>query len=318
MAIWKQLNEKTGVYEEIAGSSVQLGSTGIKAQATHNFALYSNNPTFDNKTNFEMYDIYKYPPLPVWGQEYLGSWYKKLYNGDNVVIACDGDSTTEGGALDETGKRHNIIKRIMVDIAKYPSNLLTVYNNGRGSRCTGDYVGSDFGGYGTDSTDYPNGLMELGINQNADLIISMHGVNDMDKNRNTKTIQERLDVYEANLTEFLQRVRGATTKTINGRPCYGKSIDDTAIILVVPVRTRCGDYTDGSDWWSYHCRRVIQKLCREYQCGFFDPTVFGYDHNNVNNWSVDNLHPSNFTNCQFMSEIQPLIAPMGLWNLHTS
>ena len=318
MGIWKKLNTETGEYEEIEGSSNNTTGGGISKQSPHNFAIYANNPTFDTKTNFEMYDIYKYPPLTVWGHEYLESWYQKIYNGNNVVIACDGDSTTEGGSLNDIAKRHMIVKRIMTDIAKYPSSKLTVHNNGRGSRCTGDYVGSDFGGIGTDSTDYPNGLMEMDINQNADLIISMYGVNDLTKNISTKNIQERLNDYEANLTEFLQRLRGATTETVNGRPCYGKSIDDTCVILVVPVITRVGIYSDGGDWWSYHCRRVIQKLCREYQCGFFDPTVFGYDHKNVSNWSDDKLHPNGPTTCQFMSDIQPLLIPMGLWNLHTS
>jgi len=316
MGIWKKLNTETGEYEEIANSdnnTIGGGSALNKSSITE--AIYLNTPTYGKRVNAEVREIYKYPLYPLFGGEYLYPYYKKIFNNQNIVVACDGDSTTECAYVATGGKRHEIIEKIF-RIGKYPSDKITVNNNGRGSRCSGDYVGSDFGGYGTDSTDYPNGLIEISINQNPDLIIFMHGINDCDKNSSTKTLTERITQFENNVIEFLERLRGDTSTTYNNRPCYGKTINDTCVILVNPFPYLHIGSTESDEryLWSYYTSEMLQKLARQYKCGFFDLSRVWYEHPlHAPTDLTDGNHPPAWTNSWMMSKIQELIFPMGLW-----
>lgn len=273
-------------------------------------------------SDFEMLDFYKYPLYPAWGHEYLNGWYNKLYTNKNVVIAVDGDSTTdEGLSLWNGGRRVDMIKKLMCTIGKYPSENITINKNGYGARPTGTYVGEYFNpSFPRDSIDFPNGTLDVTMKQNPDLIVFGYGINDASLTLfpNT-TIQERLNQSEAWLEEALKRIRG--NAPVNGRPSYNKSADELGIILCTPIQAENGNGR-GRDIWQQYQRQIFMKLARKYHCAFYDVSARHYDHKFSGTWSQNNttteikadaLHPTPVTNADFMSGIQDLLFPMCLW-----
>lgn len=325
---------------DINGNSVASGNIPSSMESDE-YSLYGNNPTPSNNVNNALNNIYKYPIRPVFGNEYLNGWYKKLFFGQHVNICVDGDSTTqEEYEYMKPGRRAQIIEKIM-KIGGCTN--FTLHKNGHGSKTAGDYVGKYYSSdllssqSGTQPTQesHPNGLLSETIEQNPDLIIFGYGLNDYNRYKSGTAgalwsqeenldLQGRLDLYKSCIEEFLQRLRESKDKAINGRECYGKSEYDTAVILTVPISR------DENEKWAYYCRSMIKDLCREYHCGFFDPTAVNYDHEWNQQWSrtpgstttPDGLHPNPWTNADFVSSIQPLLYPIGLWytteeNLYT-
>ena len=312
------------------GETIEIsgGGGGLTPVKSREFGLYGNNPTPSSSEENGLINTYKFPIIATWGNEYLNGWYKKLFYGEHVTIAVDGDSTTEeAGAAMDGGRRVDIIKRIM-SLGGHTN--FTVINNGYGSRASGDYTGYYYsselyvGREGTipNRTSHPNGLLADTIEQNPDLIIFGYGLNDFSRFREGESgakwdssqnldLQGRIDLFKTNLEEFLQRLRGEVGTTVNGRECYGRDEYQTAVIICVPI-SRPGEETKE---WSYFSRGMIQKICRQYHCGFFDPTAVNYDHAWSDKWSrrQDTLHPMPYTNADFVSSIQPLLYPMGLW-----
>ena len=143
----------------------------------------------------EIIDDYKYPMCPMFGHEYMYSWYEKLYNNENVVISVDGDSTTEEGnaVWKNGGRRVDMINKIMTTIGKYPADKLTINRNGYGARTTGTWVG-DYFNIVEDEAKYPNGTLDLTMQQNPDLIIFGYGINDASTNLFPDTsIEDRIN-----------------------------------------------------------------------------------------------------------------------------
>lgn len=262
-------------------------------------------------------DAYKYPLTPTWGNEYLASWYNKLFdNSAKLTIDLEGDSITAGGF-------YNTSIANMMRVAGYSSDKYQIINNGKSSRATGEWVGTgDYYSVETDKTQYPNGILDVGMSNNADLMICAYGGNDAVRGVGTLTVEERVALFETNMTEALKRIRGNTP--INDRPCYNKSAEELAVILCVPTTAWIGgtepkrlarDYKN----WHTFIRPIIQKLCREYQCAFADYAMMGYD----NSWSVNNiwgwqghtptLHPNEAYQRNYSSILQNLIVPIGLW-----
>mgnify|MGYP003597217641 CR=1 FL=1 len=109
---------------------------------------------------------------------------------------------------------------------------------------------------------------------------------------------------------------------MNGRPAYNRGPDDLCIILCTPIMANNGIYNTRDKWQKY-IRAVVQRLAREYQCGFYDMSMRHYDHSFSGSWSSfnvppyyeshDGLHPTPYCNADFMSGIQDLLFPMGLW-----
>jgi hypothetical protein len=76
--------------------------------------------------------------------------------------------------------------------------------------------------------------------------------------------------------------------------------------------------------WNQFLKRRLSRLCREYHCAFVDLTMktVAYNDLDIKNWSVKEsngeygvIHPNLFANASFMSELQNLVYPVGLWNL---
>ena len=295
----------------------------IVKRKTTGTSLYSEKATPGGSDSIQL-DIYKYPIYPAWGHEYLNSWYEKLFNNENVVISVDGDSTTEEGMYFWTGvngRRVDMIKKIMCTIGKYPTDKITIHKNGYGARTTGTYVGAFFNPtHPSDVENYPNGTLDLTMQQNPDLIVFGYGINDASTNLfPDTTIQERLDQSKAWLEEALKRIRGNVS--VNGRPSYNKSADELAIILCTPIQAENGTGR-GRDNWQQYQRQIFMELARTYHCAFYDVTARHYDHKFSKNWSQNNstntrtpdsLHPTPWTNADIFSGIQDLLFPLCLW-----
>ena len=279
----------------------------------------------------EIRNWYEYPMLPVWGHEYLHSWYLKVFESQSIRIAVDGDSTTEESPpfwKDKFGRRVDIIAK-MFKIAQYPVDKLIINNNGYGSRATGEWVGTgEFYSYESDKVDAPNGFLDKTMEQNPDLLIFGYGLNDASRNAVAgDSVEVRVNRFVRNLREGLSRIRNDTTETVNGRPCYGRNADDLAIILCTPIMSNNSPNRLRENWIKF-LREEIRKLSREFKCGYCDFSMRHYDHKFSNMWSSynvppyyekhDSLHPTPYANADFVSLLQDLILPVGLWKYDTS
>jgi lysophospholipase L1-like esterase len=276
-------------------------------------------------------NLYKYPFLPTWGHEYLSHWYEKIYNANaQATLVLEGDSITEGydplySGVNDAFKnmRGYHIKKIM-KIGNYPLQYLNLVNNGHGGRNTNEYVGNaTYGNPGIIASNI-NGFIDTGMSNNPDLLIIAYGMNDADSTNTylPKTIEERVKLYELNMREALQRIRGNVS--INGRPAYNKPLKDLSIIICNPTVSYKPTTSRSNDLWNQYVRIINQKLCREFYCAFCDLTFRTYDHkaDGSNDWSVLEssgakgwIHPNKYSDAQITSLLQDLIYPMALWNV---
>ena len=309
-------------------------------------AIHVNTPYVTNsnvqKRRVETRSYTKFPLYPVWGHEYLTHWYKKLYNVETCKIVSDGDSITEGydaqGTYTDAFKdmRGKALKRIM-KAGNFDMTKLTVFNNGKSGTSTNDWIGNQsfmINSLLNSGVDYTNGKLHYSMAENPDLLIVSFGMNDSaiggfdSTNQTLKyNLTSRLQLFESNYREGLQRIRGNVA--VNGRESYNKSVDDLSIILTTPTVTSMDTLTwhDVHDYekWHMYVREIIMGLAREFKCGYADFTARTYGHidTDFNNWSVFNaddsnyrFHPNIYSNMQFHSLLQDLIYPVCLWNLN--
>lgn len=275
---------------------------------------------------------FKYPTIPIWGHEYLQHWYEKIYEANqSATIVLDGDSITEGYDPEYSGiqdafkdMRGYAIKKIM-KAGNYPLSQLTLINNGHGGRKTGEWVGNPTYGASNYITQYPNGFLDVAMQNNPDLLIIAWGMNDADKTNNELaglTLEERLKVFENNMIEGLQRIRGSIP--VNNRPAYNKTINDLSIIICLPTVGGSEATGRGNYLWNQYIREIIRPLCRKYGCAFADMTMRTYAHNDMGDkiWSTLNssgnyggIHPNIWSSAQTVSMLQDLIYPICMWNL---
>lgn len=288
-------------------------------------------------TKQEFVNEFKYPTIPVWGHEYLQHWYETVYEAEkpSATIVLDGDSITEGynpsyiGVNDTfIGMRDYAIKKIM-KVGNYPMSKLNVINNGHGGRNTNEWVGNAKYGLSDWIAQYPNGFLDVAMKKKPDLLIIAWGMNDADNShypfRELNT-QQRLELFEANMREGLQRIRG--NYSVNGRPAYNKKTADLSIIICMPTVGGGIGSGRGNYAWNQYVREIIRPLCREFDCAFADMTMRTYAHNDMipRIWSGltsdgvgrDNIHPNKYSSAQTMSMLQDLIYPTCMWNIDTS
>ena len=280
--------------------------------------LYSKNAKiieWNGSAEDNVIDYLKYPLTPIWGHEYMYPFYEKIFNTENhIQISIDGDSTNIWHY------RKSAISKIF-RVGGYPSENITVTNNGFGSRSTQEYAGTGlYYSHESDKIDYPNGIIAVSMEQNPDLLIMGYGINDATIdyfNTEMFSIEQRIALYKQNMEEILQRVRG--NQPINGRPAYNRNAEDLSIIICVPHTTHRshGSIMNLSrDTWTIYLRPVIQELCREYKCAYADFSLRHYDHEYSSNWSKDGdrLHQTEVCTYDFMSIMQDLVYPICLWN----
>lgn len=279
-------------------------------------------------------NIYKYPLIPIWGYEYMYSWYKKIYEGGDGVTTINavlaGDSIMEGSAPlypqvndTEKGMRDKFLKRIM-KIGGFPMERFRVVNTAHGGKTTNEFVGNEDSNAGAD---FPYGYLHNAMGSVTQafiphLLIIGYGMNDANRNYSTKTIEERLQVYKDNMTEALERIRGNVE--INGRPAYNKPLSELSIIICNPTVANIESTGRSNVLWFEHLRIINMELCRKYYCAFVDFTARTYDHKNdgSNYWATlnsdgtyGNIHPNRWADASIFSMIQELIFPCCMWNV---
>lgn len=289
------------------------------------------------KVKQDLVNEFKYPTLPVWGHEYLQHWYETVYEAEkpSARVVLDGDSITEGyppafSGINDTflDMRGYAIKKIM-KVGNYPMSKLTVINNGHGGRNTNEWVGNAQYGLPTWISQYPNGFLDVAMKSNPDLLIISWGMNDADKTHTPfqgLSTQQRLELFEKNMREGLQRIRG--NYNVNGRPSYNKKTADLSIIICMPTVGGGIGSGRGNYLWNQYVREIIRPLCREFECAFVDMTMRTYAHNDMipRIWSGvtsdgvgrDNIHPNKQSSAQTMSMLQDLIYPICMWKIDTS
>lgn len=243
-------------------------------------------------------DYNRLPLTPVWGHEYMWSWYEKIRLNQPLKMVWAGDSTTQGGATSDF-LRHNLGKKIMT-LGGYDESFITTINAGHGSRHTGNWLGGEYND-GAMTTESYNFLAE-DMAGNPDLYVIAYGVNDgSPAHHPTLTWQGRIDRFERNMRIGLERIRGTM---------YNKSADEMAIILCTPVSTKSASGIT-PQLWNDRIQSIIQELCREYHCSFVDISARQYDHSFSNSWSLngDFLHPTETSNADYVSMMANLLYP---------
>ena len=256
-----------------------------------------NGIPFKQLENKEKADPYKYPLYPVWGHEYLYSWYDKIMNNLPIKMVWAGDSTTLNTGIDQAFTRSNLGKKIMT-LGGYPETDVTSINAGHGTQHTGNWLGGDK----DEDKRTPNGFLDEDMQENPDLYVIAYGVNDgSDGHFPELSWQERIERFDENMREGLERIRGSQ---------YNKSPDDMAIIICTPISTN-GSGNQNPQNWGDRIRPIIQRLCREYHCAFVDVLARQYDHAFSNSWSTggDFVHPKATANADYMSMFEGLIFP---------
>lgn len=301
-------------------------------------SVSSNIPTVDSdssrKFEIERKDIFNYPQRICFGGEYLYHWYEKIYSAiENATIDLEGDSITEGyNSENNSGDafkdmRSFAIKRIM-KAGNYPLDKLVISNNGKGSRTTNEWVGTQSNYYyESDKTAYPNGIIDNDGIKNADLIICAYGMNDAalgvsESNKSvTIPLYERLQTFENNYREALQRIRGS--ESVNNRPAYSRGVDECSIILCTPTcaSNRSQRYLQN---WHQYVRNIIFNLADEFQCAVCDFTLLTPKWSNPDYtlWSTYDskggktaIHPNKAATMYYTSALAELVYPICLHNI---
>lgn len=334
-----QLEE--GAEQSVVLKSVKLDTDKAVSNAfaeTKLESVSSNIPTVDSdssrKFEIERKDIFNYPQRICFGGEYLSHWYEKIYSAtENATIDLEGDSITAGyNSENNSGDafkdmRSFAIKRIM-KAGNYPLDKLVISNNGKGSRTTNEWVGTQSNYYyESDKATYPNGIIDNDGIKNADLVICAYGMNDAalgvsESNKSvTIPLYERLQTFENNYREALQRIRGS--ESVNNRPTYSRGVDECSIILCTPTcaSNRSQRYLQN---WHQYVRNIIFKLADEFQCAVCDFTLLTPKWSNPDYtlWSTYDskggktaIHPNKANTMFFTSALADLVYPICLHNI---
>ena len=270
----------------------------------------------------------KYPRDVVFGGEYLEHWYEKIYDGtQNVVVDIEGDSISQGytGSNVFLGMRDHAVKRIMKS-GNYDLSKVEIFNNAIGGCSTNEWVGRTEYFKESFQTEeyyekYRNGMLAYGMKHNPDLMIVGFGMNDAKIEVDNLSLKERLDLYERNFHEALDRIRGNVS--INGRPAYNKSVDELSIIITNVTNTTADEHRYYENWQIY-IRDLLANICREYKCAYADFTklTYGYTDSSFTSWRQINtsgnkvgLHPNKYQVAYWMSSLADLIYPVCMHNI---
>lgn len=270
---------------------------------------------------------YKYPKYSFFGGEYLEHWYEKIYDGtQSVVIDIEGDSISQGytGQNCFLGMRDNALKKIMKS-GGYDLKKISIFNNAIGGCSTNEWVGRTE--YFKNSfkneeyyIKYVNGMIHYGMEHNPDLMIVGFGMNDANIATNELNLKQRLDLFESNFREALQRIRGS--EQVNGREAYNKDVNSLSIIITTITNTHGYEERKLSNWHIY-ANEIMKKLCRDYMCAYADFTTSTYGYTDKfdiysqvdTNGNRIALHPNKYQMMYLMSTMKDLVYPIALHNI---
>ena len=270
---------------------------------------------------------YKYPLFPYFCGEYLEHWYEKIYDGtESIIVDIEGDSISQGytGQNCFLGMRDFAIKKIMKN-GGYDLSKLTVFNNAIGGCSTNDWVGRTEYFKGSFQTEeyyskYAQGMLHYGMEQNPDLMIIGFGMNDAMIDATNLNLKQRLDLFESNFREALQRIRG--NENVNGREAYNKGVDSLSIIITNITNTNGYEERKLKNWHIY-VNEIIKELCHEYKCAYVDFTTLTYGYTTgygiYSQIKADgqrvSLHPNKYQMAYLMSYLKDLIYPVAMHNV---
>lgn len=303
-----------GNYLVDGGEDDNTDNTFVNTQENINTSIVIATKKTDGTELIKTQDPYVYPLYPVWGHEYMYSWYKKIFNNKHLTMVWVGDSTTLGtGVLDVNYQRHNLAKKIMT-LGGYNPELITSINAGHGSQHTATWLGyADLDDETSDDITPVGGFLAEDMSRNPDLYVIGYGLNDGSKNHfKGLTWQEKIDGFESRLREGLGRIR--TNGTYQSGPSYNKSADELAIIICMPTSSNSANGGQTPQSWQDRIRPIIQRACRDFKCAFVDFTARQYDHAFSSSWSGngDYVHPNDIANADYMSMLADLLFPLLL------
>ena len=299
--------------------------TDAESNALVNEHIVTENSMQVEKLNSR--NEYKYPSNIVFGGEYLEHWYEKIYDGtQNVVVDIEGDSISAGysGQNCFTGMKDLAIKKIMKS-GGYDLSKLSIFNNSIGGCSTNDWVGKKQYFKESFRTEanyerYENGMLHYGMERNPDLMVIGFGMNDANIAISELTLKGRLDLFESNFREALQRIRGS--EPVNGRDAYNKGVDELSIIITSITNTQGYEERKLKNWHIY-ANEIMKKLCHEFKCAYVDFTTltYGYTTDYKNYAQIDNdgkrvgLHPNKYQMAYLMSHLDELVYPVAMHNI---
>lgn len=240
----------------------------------------------------------------VQGKEYLMSWYKKIFNKQNLYVSIAGDSLyqedpsltywkNEDGVM---GRKANMFFRRLVTNG-YDYSKITMENVALGGQTAGYWfntsLAKQFEKDGAIKTTVP------------DLVIVQFGYND------TWGSVNKIKPYLENMEKCLQRIRGKYT--IDGKLAYDQKIKTgTSIMILTPF------FADRK--WRLECQNAmvegLKRLGRMYgacvvDCGklYQDLTVTAWSgmQNTAN--ATDDIHNVAWSNLAMMSEVMEVFMP---------
>lgn len=283
-----------------------------------NYSVIEAKKDVAGKEELVSRDYNQYPLYPVWGHEYLYSWYEKIFNDENLTMVWAGDSITLGTGAGGSDYHRSTLGKKILTLGGYPESSITSVNAGHGGQTYAHWIGlADTDNHTDDEDKVPNGgYLEEDMAQNPDLYVIGYGHNDGSSYHfSGSTRQERIDSFEQHLREGLGRIRTSDSFTTGNS--YNKSPDELAIIIAMPTSAN-SQYDVNPQVWNDRIRPIVQKACRDFKCGYVDLTFRQYDHAFSDTWSSngsttdpqpDSTHPNTVATLDYMSMFKEILMP---------
>lgn len=221
---------------------------------------------------------------PIFGQEYLSAFHKKLLTNTTTKLIFSGDSTTFGFSDDPGFTIDALIQGLVQKIGL----SVTTINSGQSGKETNDWL-----------TTYLSG----DLSQNPDVYILRWGLNDPYCGRDSSFFEKTLRVGLANIRA--------------SRP-----LSSLSIILMTPNSTNDTFYGRDRNWHEI-INPIVRKAARDYQCCFIDTFMLLNDSDHASDWmdapysNNIHIHPLDVMNTWISSIIFEVLIPIYFRNKFT-
>lgn len=218
---------------------------------------------------------YNIDRMPVFGQEYLSAYHKKIMSGSSTIVTFTGDSTTAGDGTTSPYRINEIFKSLCDNVGLSTTSL----NNGRSGVWTSSWASTHV------TTD---------LATNPDLLVVRWGLNDARTDLN-------ITAYKNALRSGLSTVRAS------------RSVESLSIVLMTPNNVSSVQYPEKSIAWGKAINAMIREVAREFQCVFIDTFAIWNDATRGSDWLDEYLvHPENVANLWITSTIFDTVLPRAI------
>jgi hypothetical protein len=209
---------------------------------------------------------------PVYGQEYLSAFHKKVMAGTTTNVVFSGDSTTAGDGTTSPYRIHEIFKTLCDN----SGITVTTVNKGHSGAWT---------------TTWANTYVTDDLASNPDLLVIRWGLNDARTDLNITN-------YETALRNGLTTIRAS------------RALNSLSIVLMSPNNVNSVDYPEKSPNWGKKINAMLRKVARDFKCCFIDTFAIWNDAANGQDWMDSYLvHPLNVANVWISSKIFDVVFP---------